>query len=350
MALEECNVNKMQSQFDLVTLGEILLRLSPPLNERLDRKDIFYKQIGGSELNVASGVALLGLRTGIISKVPNNTLGSFVKKQTRLSQVSDDFLQYDNEKDARLGIYYYENGAYPRKPSVVYDRLNSSMIKLDETLISDYAYHNCKMFHTSGITLALNSQLRNNVISIIKKFKENGALISFDVNYRMNLWSEEEARAVILQVLPYVDVFFCSQETARLMFKKKGDFKKIMQEFATEYNIRVVASTQRVVHSPKKHDFGSIIYDANKNIFYEEEAYQNIEVVDRIGSGDAYVSGVLYALLKYEIDCHKALQYGNAMGALKNTVPGDLPFCSKEEVETIINDHHTLGYKSEMVR
>ena len=102
----------MDKEFDLLALGEVLLRLSPPSNERLVRGDIFEKQVGGAELNVLSGVSLLGLRTGMISKLPDNELGAYAKNKIRFYGVSDDFLRYDSGRDARLGVYYYENGAH----------------------------------------------------------------------------------------------------------------------------------------------------------------------------------------------------------------------------------------------
>lgn len=104
-----------KKEFDLLALGELLLRLSPPNNERIVRGETLQKQAGGAELNVVSGVSLLGLRTGIISKLPANDIGTYIKNRVRFCGVSDDYLVYDSEKDARLGVYYYENGAYPRK-------------------------------------------------------------------------------------------------------------------------------------------------------------------------------------------------------------------------------------------
>ena len=110
----------MKKDFDLLSLGEIMLRLSPPDNERMTRGDTLSKQAGGAELNSATGAAMLGLRCGIISKLPANDLGIYIKNRVRLCGVSDDYLVYDDSKDARLGVYYYENGAYPRKPRIVY--------------------------------------------------------------------------------------------------------------------------------------------------------------------------------------------------------------------------------------
>lgn len=336
--------------FDLVTFGQLLLRLSPPNNERLMRCDVFEKQVGGAELNVATGVALLGLHTGIISKLPAHDIGSFMKGKIRSYGVSDDFFIYDSNPAARVGIYYYENGAYPRKPKVIYDRANSSFYSLDIHEIPEEVYTSTRCFHTSGITMALSQKSRETTVEMIKRFKEAGTIVSFDVNFRANLWTGEEARECIEKILPYVDVFFCSEDTARLTFKKTGTAQEMMKSFTEEYPISVVASTQRIVHSPKRHTFGSVMYDAAKNTYYEEEPYRDIEVVDRIGSGDAYISGALYGLLTSGGDCAKAVQFGNATSAVKNTIPGDLPTSNLDEIETIIKAHNQKGHQSEMAR
>lgn len=340
----------MGKDFDLVSLGELMLRLSPPNNERITRGDTLGKQVGGAEMNAIAGSAMLGLRCGIISKLPANDLGTYVKNRVRQCGVSDDYLVYDEDKDARLGVYYYESGAYPRKPRIVYDRKNTSMNKIDVSDYSEDIYSLARCFHTSGITLALSPQCRKTAVEMIKRFKEQGALVSFDVNFRGNLWTGAEAKACIETILPYVDIFFCSEETARLTFLKEGDAKSIMKSFAKEYPISIVASTQRVVHSPKRHTFGSIIYNAKEDKFYEEAPYADIEVVDRIGSGDAYISGVLYGLLSHEGDCRRALEYGNATSALKNTIPGDLLFTDLKEIDGIIGEHQSTGRIAEMVR
>lgn len=336
--------------FDLLTLGQVLLRLSPPGNERLVRGDTFVKQVGGAELNVAVGVALLGLHTGIISKLPSHDLGSFMKGNIRSYGVSDDYFIYDKSPNARVGIYYYENGAYPRKPKVIYDRANSSFYSLCIDDIPEEVYTATRCFHTSGITLALSPTIRETAVEMIKRFKAAGTLVSFDVNFRGNLWTGAEAKECIEQILPYVDIFFCSEDTARLTFLKTGTAEEMMKSFAEEYPISIVAATQRIVHSPKRHTFGSVVYDAKHDRYYEEEPYRDIEVVDRIGSGDAYISGALYGLLSSDFDCQKALQYGNATSAVKNTIPGDLPSSNLEEIETIIRAHNQKGPQTEMAR
>lgn len=335
--------------YDLLSLGEVLLRMSPTGNERLVSGGLLEKHIGGAECNVVCGSSLLGLRTGVISKLPDNAIGSFAKNCLRSYGVSDEYLVFDYEKDARLGIYYYENGAYPRKPGIVYDRGNSSVNKIAPEDFPEEMYSSTTCFHISGITLALSKQCRDTAIHMMKKFKAAGALISFDVNFRGNLWTGQETKECIEQILPYVDIFFCSDSTARLTFLKEGDTREIMKSFTKDFPISIVASTNRIVHSPKRHTFSSVIYDSKTDTYYEEEPYHDIEVVNRLGSGDAYISGVLYGLLKYQ-DCKKALEYGNASSAVKNTLPGDISSSDLKEIERIIKDHGDNGIKAEMDR
>lgn len=336
--------------FDLLSLGELLLRLSPSNNERLVRGDAFQKQVGGAELNVAVGASLLGLHTGAITRLPSNDIGKFVKNKVRSYGISDDYFVYDSGADARMGLYYYENGAHPRKPKVIYDRKNSSFLDITPEEFPDSMYSAATCFHTTGITLALGEKTRNTAIEMMKRFKATGTIISFDVNFRGNLWTGSQAKECIEQILPYVDIFFCSEDTARLTFLKTGTAREMMKSFTEEYPITVVASTQRIVHSPKSHTFGSIVYDASKKEYYEEEPYRDIEVVDRIGSGDAYISGALYGLLTSGGDCRKAVAYGNATAAVKNTIPGDLPTSDLQEIDGIIKEHNTVGPQSEMSR
>ena len=218
-------------------------------------------------------------------------------------------------------------------------------LKLSE--IDPKIYDKTRIFHVSGITLALNTDLRATVIELVKNFKAHGAAISFDVNYRASLWSEEEARETIKSILPYIDILFVSEETSRRMMQKEGTLEEIMKSYTEEYDCKIVLTTKRGVVSPTRHNFGSVIYFNGK--FYEEPPYENIEVVDRIGSGDAYVAGALFGILKYG-DVQKALEFGNAMSAVKNTIYGDMPASSLEEIESIISSHKSDGNESEMNR
>lgn len=336
--------------FSLLGIGEVMLRLSPAGKERISYSETFEKRAGGSELNVASGISMLGLRTGIITKLPRNEIGKFVKHKIRFSGTSDDYVVYDDSEDKRLGIYYYESGAYPRVPVVSYDRRGSSFTTFKRRELKESVYTSCNVFHTSGITLALSDGVRHEVKQMMKEFHDTGTLVSFDVNYRAALWDEATAKATIESILPYVNILFVSEETLRRMFAMTGTLAEIHREFAKKYpKIEIIASTKRTVVSPQKHNFTSLVYDAREDRHFEEEPYENIDVVDRIGSGDAYVAGALYAMLtKGTIE--DMARYGNAMAALKNTVLGDMTVCDLGDIERIIKTHNTDGPKSEMVR
>ena len=213
--------------------------------------------------------------------------------------------------------------------------------------IPDDIYEKTKIFHISSISLALDLGLRETAIEMIKRFKAEGTMISFDVNYRAALWSEEEARGVIEQIFPYIDFLFVSEETSRRMLQRTGSLEDIMKGYAEDYGCRMVATTRREAVTPTRHNFGSMIYFDGK--FYDGKPYENIEVIDRIGSGDAYLAGVLYGLVKCG-DVQRALDIGNALSAVKNTVAGDMSASSIDEIEQIIKAHYATGKQDEMVR
>lgn len=338
---------KKDTEFDIIGMGEVMLRLSSPGKEKISQSETFEKNVGGSELNVVSGAAMLGVRSAIITKLPQNKIGHFVRNKIRYGNVSDDYIVYDTSDAARLGVYYYESGAYPRKSSVIYDRERSSMCSLHYNELPDDIYSKTKIFHISSITLAIDKDLQKIALEIIKRFHDAGAMISFDVNYRAALWSEEEAKSVIEKVFEYVDFLFVSEETSRRMLKRSGTLEEIMKGYADDYGCKLVATTRREVVSPMRHNFNSKIYFDGK--FYEEKPYNNIEVIDRIGSGDAYLSGVLYGLITTG-DVEKALEIGNASSAVKNTVIGDMAASSIDEIISVIKSHKAVGRQDEMVR
>lgn len=336
--------------FKVLGCGEVMLRLSPEGKERISYSETFEKRAGGSELNVVAGISMLGLRTGVITKLPHNEIGKFVKHKIRFAGTSDDYVTYDDSPEMRLGIYYYESGAYPRLPVVSYDRRGSSFTTFKKEELPEAAYSRCQIFHTSGITLALGREIREEVIQMMRRFSDGGADISFDVNYRATLWSEGEAKEAIERVLPYITLLFVSEETLRRMFGEVGSLEDIHRSFAKKYpNIKVIASTQRTVISPQKHTFTSLVYDTREDRHFREAPYENIDVVDRIGSGDAYVAGALFGLLTRGT-IEAAAEYGDAMAATKNTIVGDMTVCDINDIERIISQHTGKSPVSEMVR
>ena len=324
--------------YDVVTFGEAMIRLEPNGQyERLERANLLKTTLGGAEINVSAALANIGkLSTAIVTKLPANPLGRWIEHNLSSFKVGTDLIVHGG---LRVGTYYSEQGSRPRTTSVVYDRKHSSFA---ESTIEDYPldYANqAKIFHTTGITLALSDTTRKAAIEMIKSFHSNGTLVSFDVNYRANLWDESEARECIEEILPYVDILFISEETSRRMFARTGSLESILRDFATTYDIQLIASTKRKVINQSQHQFSSLIYDMRNDVFHISEAPYNIEVVDRIGSGDAYIAGVLYGLLRYHFDPKVAQEYGDAFSAMKCTIPGDFLIATENEITSIIEKH-----------
>ena len=338
---------KEQKKYDMVAMGEVLMRLAAQPDSRISDGGAFTPFIGGSELNVASGAARLGLKAAMLTCLPDNDIGKLARREIHRMNVGDDLIFRDSNPSARLGVYYSEGGVAPRKPKVVYDRGNSSVFRLNLNHLPEDVYRETRLFHISGITLAL-PQIRETAAEAISRFREGGALISLDVNYRANLWNEETAYRVLSGVLPFVDVLFVSEESSRRMFRKTGTLEEIMKSYCTEYGVQIVATTARKVVSSREHGWSSTIYSAAKDRFFKGEPYESISVVDRIGSGDAFDAGALYGLLAKGDESAMAL-YGDAMAALKCTVAGDLPDFGVDEVESLIAARKS-GDKSEMSR
>ncbi len=337
----------MDKKFDILTFGEALLRLSPANFSRLSSPGLLQKDAAGSELNVAAGLSQLGLKTAFLTKVPDTPLSRFVLGEGKKSGVSEEMVIFDKSPAARLGIYYYEGASAPRKPVVVYDRKNSSFCSLSASELPKEIAQSTKLFHTSGITLGLSENIRKLSLNLLQRFKESGVLCSFDVNFRANLWSDVEARNAIEPLLPLFDILFVSEESLRRMFGQKGELSEILPHFSKEYGVSYLLTSSRGVLSPTRHTFTCFGYDQkNKELF--TEPFYTIDVVDRIGSGDAFASGALYALLTTG-NIANAVRFGNAMAALKSTIPGDLPCTNLSEVEKLIFAHQNEDL-SEMER
>ncbi len=338
----------MEQNFDAVTLGELMIRFSPAGGKRLCQAGVLEKCAAGAELNVAAGLAQLGLRAAVCSKLPENALAEFVRAEARAAGVSDEGIVTDTRPGARIGVYYYEGASSPRRPCVIYDRANSSIHSLTPGEIPSSLF-STRLFHVSGITLGIGPGPRETAVRLMERFREAGAMISFDINYRANLWEDKEERAVVEPLLPLFDILFISGESLRRMFGRTGEREETVLAFAREYGIRRLFSTERRVLSPTRHLFTSFGYDAGTDASFTEPPYA-IDIVDRIGSGDAYVAGTLYGLLTGG-GVESAVRCGNAMAAAKCTVPGDLPCISAAELARLIAAHaDTSGVQDEMRR
>jgi 2-dehydro-3-deoxygluconokinase len=325
----------------VVTLGEVMMRLSTNPGERLAHAQQFDVCYGGGEANVAISLANYGHEVTFASKVPNNALGQSVEKFLNSYGVSTTHLLFGGH---RLGLYYMEAGVGKRSAEVVYDRNGSSFAAMTEIKWDlDALFKGVDLFHISGITCALSKEWKKLTIDLIKHAKKAGVKISFDINYRAKLWSHEEAEETIRKILPYVDYCSAGDMDARYLlnipkYNEKRDTKNEMVYYYQEMqkmfpNIEVFYSTKRIIHSATENDVTGNIWMDKK--YYESDCHTIDPIVDRIGSGDAFSGGVLHGLL-CKNKPQTIINFAAAASALKHTVIGDCNQFSVYEVNNFL--------------
>lgn len=317
--------------YDVVTFGEAMLRLSPPHFGRLEQTHSLDVEIGGSELNVAVGVSRLGLNAAWISKLPNNPLGRMVRNRAR--ELGVDVSQVIFSDQGRQGLYFVEYGAAPRASSVLYDRGNSaiSLIKPEEV---DWKkiLSKAKLFHVSGITPALSASAAETTALAMKTAKEVGCLVSYDLNYRKKLWTPAQARSCQEPLMKLVDILTTTEEDTGVVFGiREENYQKVAETLAKTFGFKAVAITLREDISVWKNNWTAIAYADGQ--IYTDRTY-TVEIVDRVGAGDSFTAGFIYGYLTG--DAEKGVKYGNALAALKHTMPGDFNWSTLEEVEAQI--------------
>ncbi|MDI6782575.1 MAG: sugar kinase [bacterium] len=333
--------------FDVITFGEAMVRLSPPNFQRLEQTNLLDVQVGGGELNVAVGCVRLGLNTAWVSKLPNNPLGRLIRNKAREHGIDTSYIVWS--KEGRAGLYFLEFGATPRASSVLYDRAYSSISLLQPGEIDwKKVLAGTKLFHVSGITPALSKSCAQVTLEALQVAKSLGCKVSYDLNYRSKLWSDKEAQETQEPMMQYVDILITTEEDAQVVFKitpedKESDIEKftkvsaesyitVAQKLQKKFGFEVVAITLRETISVWRNTWTAIAYTHGK--YYEDTKYE-IEIIDRVGSGDAFTAGFIYGYLT-ENNIGTALKYGNALAALKHSVPGDLNWCTKEEMESLL--------------
>ncbi len=308
--------------FDFLGLGEVLQCLSIEVGEQMNRADRFVAKVGGSEANVAAALRAYGLRTAILTGLPRNDRGFFVNDALRGAGVSDDFVKY-LPPESRVGLYYYAPGSGTSNFShskVLYDRANSAFTQLTTDMLGGDFRTTARVFHTSGITLALSAgkALATHIAQNILE-REPGVKVSYDINYRSALWSEDEARKTNLWFLRYVDYLNVSYETCRRMFALPYESEKdCARHFAEEYGIGVVSLTKR--------DGGTwqaMMYDAEDKSFVQSRKYENLPTLGRVGSGDTAVAGSLGAMLA-GMNLQEAVDLMSAFMVRKLSVSSDM--------------------------
>lgn len=321
--------------YDVVALGEAMLRLSPPNYMRLEQTNSFDVNVGGSELNTSVGVARFGLRTAWVTKLVKSPLGKMVANKAREHGIDTSHIVWAD--GGRVGIYYLELGSTPRASRVIYDRKDSSVSKLGPGEVNwSTILKGTKLFLTSGITAALSPTCREATIEAINEAKKQGCKICFDINFRAKLWSAEEAKKCLSKILDKVDIIVTTQFDTEEVFGYKGSYEDIAKQLKDKFGCSVVAITLREVRTVLTGGWTSI---ALADKLYKGKKY-DIEIIDRVGGGDAYTAGFIYGYLTGDVE--KAVAYGDALAALEHSVPGDLSWFTEDEVKKQIK---AAGYR-----
>jgi 2-dehydro-3-deoxygluconokinase len=327
----------------IVTLGEIMLRLSTPDFKRFVQADSFDVTYGGGEANVAAALCNYGLNGTFVTKVPNNPIGQSAINHLRRYGVDTRFIARGGD---RLGIYFLETGASMRASQVVYDRAGASIADVDPSEFDwDAILEGADWFHTTGITPALSDKAALLAETALKAARAKGITTSIDLNYRKKLWSKEKARKVMTELCRHVDVCIGNEEDAdtTLGFQAahtdvtKGElhldgYMDVFRQMREKFGFKVIASSLRESHSASDNGWSALVYDGET--FHHTRKYQ-VRIVDRVGSGDSFASGLIYGLVT-GMAMPDAAEFGVAASALKHTIPGDLNHATLAEVKDLL--------------
>lgn len=314
----------------VVTFGETMLRLSPPGYQRVTQAERFEIAIAGTESNVAAALAQLGVEVIWVSRLPNNPLGHLVAQRLRALGVNVEYVTWDD--NSRLGLYFVELGVTPRPTRVTYDRQGSAMSRWSAGEWNwDLLLQDAQLLHATGITPALSANCLEATREALQVAHRKSVPVSFDLNYRSLLWSPEEARRALKPLLPLVEVFIVSPADARTVLAIEGEDTEMAVKIQQRYHVPVVVTPLRDQQSATLGRRYSIVATAEK--VWRSEGYP-FEVIDPIGSGDAYDAGFLYGYLKGDIEL--AMHCADALSALKHTVPGDVLITSGEELRQLL--------------
>lgn len=328
----------------VVVFGELMLRLNPRGNERIVQAGEFEVRYTGAEANVAALLAGLGVEAYAVSKVPAHEIGEACVNYLRRFGVRTDHVARGGE---RLGIFYLEAGAAQRASNVIYDRGHTAIRDVHPSDFDwDAILRGADWFHFSGTAPALGENVRVVLREGLTLAKERGVRVSCDLNYRARLWRPDEAKMVMTDLMTYVDVLIGNEEDAAKVFGiiaegsdvTKGElpstsYEHVATELAREFGLRHVATTLRRSVSASVNHWAGMLFDGERH--YVSRSYEISPVVDRVGAGDAFSGGLIYAMLR-GFDPQACVEFAVAASCLKHSIPGDFDLVSLGEIEVLI--------------
>jgi len=330
----------------VITLGEIMLRLSTPNNERFIQADEFDVCYGGGEANVAVSLAGFGYDTSFVTAVPDQAIGECAVAALRKYGVGTEHIVRCGD---RLGIYFLETGSAMRASNVIYDRAGSSIATVTADKFDfDKIFEDADWFHFTGITPAISDSAAALAKAACIAAKKHGVTVSVDLNFRKKLWTSEKAKAVMTDLMQYVDVCIGNEEDADkvLGFKSektdvtKGElnlagYEDVFNRMADTFGFRYIVSSLRQSYSASDNGWSACIMNGETREFYHSRVYSITPIVDRVGGGDSFAAGVICGMLDGK-DMKDALEFGVAASALKHTIPGDFNHVTRSEVDNLV--------------
>lgn len=325
-----------------VTFGEIMLRLSPPGHSRFVQTDRYMATFGGAEANVSVALANYGFESVFVTALPGHEIGQSVVNSLRQFGVDTSHIRREGE---RVGIYFVETGASQRPSKVIYDRAHSSIAEMKPGSVDwDAVFEGASWYHWSGITPALSDSAAACAEEAAKAAKRHGAVVSVDLNFRKKLWDREKAQAVMTPLMEHVDIAIGNEEDAECVFGIKAGksnveageldheaYRAVAGEMASRFGLQKVAITLRESISASDNIWSACLCNGSECLFSRK---YKIHIVDRVGGGDSFASGLICALLNGKSD-KEALEFGVAASCLKQTIPGDYNLVSVKEVEAL---------------
>ena len=326
----------------IVTFGEIMLRLAPNGYNRFFQDDQLQATFGGGEANVSVSLANYGMDSSFVTKLPAHAIGQAAVNSLRYFGVDTSKIVRGGD---RVGIYYLEKGASQRGSVCIYDRAYSAIqMAKREDFNWDDIFEGADWFHFTGITPALGENLVEICKDACIAAKNKGVKISCDLNYRGKLWTREQARKAMTELCQYVDVCISNEEDAKDVFGiesentdiyggklNKEGYKSVAKQLADKFGFEKVAITLRTSISASDNDWAGMLYDGENYCFSKE---YHLHIVDRVGGGDSFGGGLIYALLSGK-DTQSAIEFAVAASALKHTVEGDFNRVSVSEIEKL---------------
>ena len=327
-----------------VCFGEILVRLNPEGYYRFSQVDSFHVSYTGAEANMAVSMSNMGVTSEFVTKLPDNAIADCAIKRLNMYRVQTDHVLRGGD---RIGVYYLEKGASQRPSKIVYDRKHSSLSECNRGEFDwDEIMSGADWFHFTGITAALSSEMAQICEDACVAAKKAGVTVSCDLNYRKNLWTPEEARRKMTPLMKYVDVLIGNEEDSELVLGVKAEgsnttsgklsiegYEKVAKQLSERFGFKVVATTLRASLSASVNDWSALLYADGS--FHTSKKY-TIQLVDRVGGGDSFASGLIYGFLT-KMPVQEALEFAVAASCLKQTIELDFNLSMVEEVRALMD-------------